>query len=169
MNVERSTADTKNEVLSSHVRHSRQSVSKYNIAYNSVNRSHPEQRFANKLAYFNKQIIDPKAIYSKNLFINDCSLILTEKFLSTNIWCRLLYLAVRWPGIPKVSRSRPTDCSKSCHFWPAFAPCNTWSSVRTALCWLGDNDQSIESTVSDATVRSRLWSTGIELPFVLLQ
>ena len=43
--------------------------------------------------------------------------------------------AVRWSGIPRVARSRLTQCSKSCDLQPArIAVCNTWSSGGTALC-----------------------------------
>ena len=27
--------------------------------------------------------------------------------------------------------------SKSCDLWSAFAPCNTWSSGSSAICWMG--------------------------------
>ena len=41
---------------------------------------------------------------------------------------------------------------KSCDLWPSFAPCNTWSSGGTALCRVGSNGQSIESTLSGRSV-----------------
>ena len=46
--------------------------------------------------------------------------------------------AVRWSGIPKVARSRLSQCSKSYVCSPArIAVCNTWSSGGTALCRVG--------------------------------
>ena len=41
--------------------------------------------------------------------------------------------AVRWSGIPKVARSRLTECSKSCDLQPS----PHWSSGGTALCMVG--------------------------------
>ena len=41
------------------------------------------------------------------------------------VWCAIIQWvaaqAVRWLGIPKVARSHPTGCSKSCELWLAFA------------------------------------------------
>ena len=67
--------------------------------------------------------------------------------------------AVRLPGIPKVARSRLTECSKSCDLQPhcivQYVKLREYCPVQGEGC-----DQSIGSTVSDAIVRSWLWSTA---------
>ena len=63
-------------------------------------------------------------------------------------------LAFRW------SRVRVTVSAASRDLWPTFALWNTWSSGDTAMCRAGGNGQSIGSTVSDAIVRSWMWSTA---------
>ena len=62
---------------------------------------------------------------------------------------------VRWSFIPVESRW----CNKFCDLLAALTPCNTWSSGGTAREGGGCN-QSIGSTISDAIVRSWLWSTA---------
>ena len=64
--------------------------------------------------------------------------------------------ALVWHSRGRVFESR---CSKSCHLQAALTPCNTWSSGGTAHDGRGC-DQSIGSTVSDAIVRSWLWSNA---------
>ena len=54
-------------------------------------------------------------------------------------------------------------CSKSSDLQTVLTPCNTWSSEGTAHEG-GGCDQSIGSTVSDAIVRCRLWSTALGVP-----
>ena len=70
-------------------------------------------------------------------------------------------------GFLMVACSRPSGCSKSCDLWPAFAPCNTWSSRHTALRRVGDNGQSGGSTVSDAIVSFWMWSAELGIGLFL--
>ena len=51
--------------------------------------------------------------------------------------------AVRWPGIPKVACLHLSRSGKSYDLWPAFARCNTWSSLGATLCIVRSNEQSI--------------------------
>ena len=46
-------------------------------------------------------------------------------------------------------------------FVAAFIPYNRWSTGSIAMCRVGGNGQSIGSTVSDAIIRSWMWSTAI--------
>ena len=74
-------------------------------------------------------------------------------------WCVGLAQAVRWSVIPEESCSSPGCCSKYCDLQAAITPCKTWRSGGTAHEG-GRCDKSIGSIVSDAIVRSWLWSTA---------
>ena len=69
--------------------------------------------------------------------------------------------AVRSSGIPKVARSRLTQCSKSCDLQPSPHCSVQYVELRGYCPVYGEGcDQSIGSTVSDAIVRSWLWLTA---------
>ena len=67
--------------------------------------------------------------------------------------------AVRWPGIPKVARSRLIECSKSCYLQDAYH-CAIRGALGVLPCVGLGVHQSIGSIVSDAIARSWLWATA---------
>ena len=68
--------------------------------------------------------------------------------------------AVRWSGIPKVARSRLTQCSKSCDLQPSPHSRVQYVEFREYCPVYGGSATSQLDLVSDVIVRSWLWLTA---------